>query len=295
MGEIPKTADKDTEYPHPRECGFDRQCIFGGAHLELYGEPKAGAYTPELMHNWALRFLDDRKGQPEPFFLYYASPIPHDPILPTPLNPDGKKRDGANFPYLIEYLDKQVGEIVSKLVALGLRKNTLVVFSGDNGTDRVSTAMRDGRVIKGGKHAMLDTGCQVPLIANWPGKIAPDSVHKGLVDFTDLMPTLLELAGLTAQEGIDGISFAQQLLGNPGKSREWVHTLFVNKYFVRDASWKLRENGELYDVTGAPYTETLVPPESDTSASRAAREHLNMIMTKLHPDKPAEAGKRQKK
>jgi arylsulfatase len=84
---VPKSADKDTDCPHPRDCGFDRQCVFGGAHLEDYGKPVKGLYTPDILHAWALQFLDSRKGKADPFFLYYASPIPHFPYLPTPLNP----------------------------------------------------------------------------------------------------------------------------------------------------------------------------------------------------------------
>ncbi|MCX6874646.1 MAG: sulfatase-like hydrolase/transferase [Verrucomicrobia bacterium] len=220
MAEIPRTAEADTDYPHPRECGFDRQCILGGAHLELYGDPKSKSYTPALMQDWCLRFLESQKGGRQPFFLYYASPIPHFPVLPTPLNPDAKKGDRSNFPCLIEYLDKQVGEIVRKLDELGLRNNTLILFSGDNGTDTVATVMSDGRVIKGGKHSMEDRGSHVPLLASWPGVIAPGAVYDGLVDFTDMMPTCLELAGTTAADGLDGVSFAPQLQGKPGKPQD---------------------------------------------------------------------------
>ncbi|MFA6173636.1 MAG: sulfatase-like hydrolase/transferase [Kiritimatiellales bacterium] len=297
MHEIPLTAEADTDYPHPRECGFDRQCIIGGAHLELYGEPKAGAYTPDILQGWALRFLESRKGKAEPFFLYYPSPIPHVPLLPTPLNPDGprgeikgnfgqNRGDNANYPYLIEYLDKQVGEVLSKLTELGLRENTLVVFTGDNGTHRaITTEMRDGREIKGGKGMMTDTGSQVPLLAGWPGVIQAGSRYEGLVDFTDILPTCLELAGAKAPGGIDGISFAPQLSGKPGKVREWTHSLLVDKYFVRDAKWKLRENGRLYDVSKSPRDEIQVNPENDTPESKAARIRLQAVMDKLHPAK----------
>jgi arylsulfatase A-like enzyme len=294
MREIPATAQADTTYPHPRECGFDQQCIIGGAHLELYGEPKAGAYTPELLQEWALRFLASRKGQAAPFFLYYPAPIPHDPILPTPLNPTGplgkikgnfgqKRGDLKNFPYLIEYLDRQVGEVVKKLEELGLRENTLIMFSGDNGTHSVTTEMRDGRAIPGGKGSLKDTGSWVPLLASWPGVIQAGAVYSGLVDFSDIMPTCLEVAGAPPPKGLDGVSFAPQLQGQPGHPRAWVHSLYVDKYFVREAKWKLRENGELYDVSQSPYAETLVKPESDTPESKAARVRLQATLDALHP------------
>ena len=289
MKEIPATAESDTDYPHPRACGFDRQCIFGGAHLELYGKPTSDDYTPARLQGWVIRFLESRKGKTEPFFLYYPSPIPHDPLLPTPLNSEGsngpkKRGDKGNFPYLIEYLDKQVGEVLKKLTEAGLRENTLVLFSGDNGTWRpITTEMRDGRSVSGGKGTLLDTGVWVPLLASWPGVIREGAVSKELVDFTDILPTCLELAGTASKQAIDGISFAPQLQGTSGKTREWVHSLQLDKYFVRNALWKLRENGALYDVSEAPYAETLVTPETDTPESKAVRVRLQAVMDTLHP------------
>ncbi len=290
MQEIPTTAAADTDYPHPRECGFDHQCILGGAHLVRYGAPKQGEYTPERMQAWTLRFLASRKGQAEPFFLYYASPIPHDPLLPTPLNPDmpqakGKAGNLKNFPYLVQYLDQQVGELLKKLDELGLRESTLVMFSGDNGTRGVVTEMRDGREVHGGKGSLLDTGSRVPLLANWPGVIRAGTSYEGLVDFSDIAPTCLELAGAQALEKLDGVSFAPQLRGEPGQPRAWVHTLFNVWYFVRDARWKLRETGNLYDVSHAPYEEKLIAPANDTPESKAARARLGAVMRQLHPQK----------
>jgi arylsulfatase A-like enzyme len=284
-GDVPSSPDHDTAFPHLRECGFDRQFIFDGPHLENYGNPhSAKTYPPAVLQQWCLRFLEEQKDSKRPFFLYYASPIPHFPIKPTPLHPDGK----GSFADVIEYLDMQVGEIVQKLDALGMREKTLIMFSGDNGTDNpISTVMRDGRVIKGGKHLMLDTGSHVPLLASWPGVIAPGSIYAGMVDFTDIMPTCLELAGTAPPNGLDGISFAPQLQGQPGRQpRTWVHSLFLGQYFVRDAGWKLRENGKLFDVSDAPYSERLIKPENDTIDSKAARTRLRAVMTKLHPEKP---------
>jgi arylsulfatase A len=142
--------------------------------------------------------------------------------------------------------------------------------------------MRDGREVKGGKGSLLDTGSRVPLLANWPGVIRAGSTYEGLTDFTDLMPTWIEVAGAAAPPGLDGVSFAPQLRGEPGQPREWVHTLFVGKYFVREARWKLRENGNLFD---APYGEKLIAPENDTPESKAVRFRLQAVLDKLHPRK----------
>lgn len=294
--EIPKSTTADTAYPHPRECGFDRQCLFSGGHLSTYGEPKPGQYTPELLQKWALNFLESRRGKAEPFFLYYPSPIPHGPLYATPLNPEGKPGP-QNFPYLIEYLDKQVGEILEKLTALGMRENTLVVFSGDNGTYAVTTQMRDGREVVGGKSKPTDTGSWVPLLANWSGTIKAGSVYEGMVDFTDILPTCLELAGVAPHQGVDGVSFAPQLRGKSGQPREWAFVLGGDRWFAREPKWKLNSGGQLFDVSDSPYVEALVNPENDTPESKAARARLQAVLDKVHPERriPARLKGRQSK
>lgn len=80
-----------------------------------------------------------------------------------------------------------------------------------------------------------------------------------------------------------GVSFAPQLQGQPKQPRQWIHSFFWGKYFIRDARYKLRENGDLFNVSGAAYTETLVPPGGDTAESKAAREELRGVLEKLHP------------
>jgi arylsulfatase A len=281
--EIPATSLKDTNYPHVRSCGFDRQCVFGGHHLALYGPPKAGEYTPDKLQDWTLRFLESRRDKKEPFFLYYASPIPHSPVLPTPLNPDAKKGDARNLAFVIEYLDKQVGEITRKIDELGMGKNTIIMFSGDNGTYKgVVTVMRDGRTIRGGKATMQDTGSWVPLIARWTGTVPAKSTYDGLVDFTDILPTCMELAGGKATGKLDGQSFAPQLMGKAGMPREWIYVHWVKEYFVRDARYRLHENGHLFDISESPYVERRIMPDQETPQSKMARERLGAVLRKLH-------------
>ena len=288
-GDFPAPDTVQTNARHVTDCGFDHQCVFDGAHLKDYGEPKGGLYTPQWMHDWALRFLDARKGKPEPFFLYYSSPIPHVPLKPTPLNPDSKADDKDLFPRLIEYLDKQVGELVAKVRDLGMAGDTLIFFSGDNGTNKVATELADGREVRGGKGTMLDTGSWVPLIALWPGTVPAGSACQDLTDFTDLMPTCLELAAAPSPADLDGVSFAPRLLGRRGKARQWVHVQYVDQWFARDDKYKLRETGELYDITDSPFDEKPVPDGPGQAAE--ARIRLQAVLDRLHP-KPASAPNR---
>lgn len=290
---IPATPLVDTTFPHVTACGFDRQFVFSGSRLENYGPPEPEEYVPARFHTWALRFLESRKGKPEPFFLYYASPIPHVPLRPTPLNPTETQDGNINFPPAVSYLDQQVGDLERELKELGMADNTILVFSGDNGTCNITTKMKDGSEVVGGKGTMKDTGAWVPLVVYWPAKIKVARTWDGLVQFPDLMPTFLDLAGAKAPAGIDGISFAPQLLGKAATTlRQWVHVCYrtavdetvTTQYFVRDSKWKLNYKGDLFDITASPLIERLVPPADDTAESKAARERLAELLRQLHPD-----------
>jgi arylsulfatase A-like enzyme len=275
---------EETDSKHITACGFDRQFNTLGAYMRDYGSPKPGEYAPDRIQSWVLRFLDSRKDRPEPFFLYYASPLAHTPLKPTPLNPDGPAEGIENFPFIIEYLDRQVGEVMAKLDELGMRENTLVLFSGDNGTHGFSSVMADGSVMVAGKATMKDSGSRVPLIANWRGVIEPARVSRRLVDFTDIMPTCLDLTGVPAPEGLDGVSFAPRLRGQRGTPREWVHVLMVDEYFVRDEWLKLREDGTLYDVRIPSRRETPIPPDRMSTRVIAAKQKLEAVARRLHPN-----------
>src|SRR5262249_11220478 len=147
-----------------------------------------------------------RRHKDGPFFVYYPTPLIHSPILPTPDTPKdqgkGKKKKGADSLYgqNIAYLDKLVGKLVAELDALKLREKTVIVFSGDNGS--VGEGTINGHAVDGGKHTMLEGGSRVPLIVNWPGTTPAGVVLKDLVDFSDMLPTFVELGGGTLASGI---------------------------------------------------------------------------------------------
>jgi arylsulfatase A len=281
----------------PDAAGFDDYLRFKGsgvywnkpdARPEAYRvngkELKLGTkeYMPDLMHSRVATFL--RANQTKPFFLYYSMVHVHGDIQPTPDSaPDSKDLFGDN----IRYMDKLVGKLVAELEALKLRDNTLIIFMGDNGTGKGQNARSTigGRNLSGMKGSMLECGGLVPTIANWPGKVPSGKVSADLIDSTDWLPTFAELSGgrLPAKTIFDGRSLARQLLGQSGTKREWIYNQLAAMWYVREAGWKLNEKGELYDMSGAPFTETLVPSSADTETSKAARARLTAVLAKLNP------------
>ena len=281
----------------PDEVGFDDTLRFNGSGV--YWNKKASKpepyrvnrkdreltdkeYMPDLMHDQAMSFI--RKNKTKPFFLYYSMVHVHGEIQPTPDSaPDSKDLFGDN----VLYMDKLVGKLVAELEILKLRNNTLIIFMGDNGTgkgqDPLSTI--GGRNLSGVKGTMLECGGLVPFIANWPGKTPGGKVSADLIDSTDLLATFTELSGGKLPENtiFDGHSFAPQLRGEVGKPRDWVFNQLARMWYVRDAQWKLNERGELFDMTGAPFTESPIPADSEDTVAKAARTRLAAVLTELNP------------
>jgi arylsulfatase A-like enzyme len=194
-------------------------------------------YGPDLANRFALDFIETYKDQP--FFLYYPMLLVHDEHTPTPDteprdvydnfevmthtgvpadNPYGafKGDDRRYYPNMVAYMDKLIGRVTDKLDQLGLRENTLIVLMGDNGTKACfSYTLADGSEFIGGKGHAKVNGLQVPLVLSMPGKIAPNTRYNGLVNITDIMPTLCDLAGLEIPnvDSIDGVSFWPQARG----------------------------------------------------------------------------------
>jgi arylsulfatase A-like enzyme len=241
----------------PEQSGFDEFFLWHAGHTEdkgsgfadptIYDNPTlrrdiAGAYGPDLFVEYALAFM--QRHRERPFFLYYSMVLTRDPFVPTPDSVDWqdpvkrhvetdksfsdevvamKKKSGRTkyFGDMVAYADKLVGRVVSHLEALGIRERTLVIFMADNGTHQAVVSEFRGRSVRGGKGLSLETGVRVPLIANWPGTIAPGRVSDDIIDPVDIHTTLLDAGGAKAGLGTDGLSFLPQLRGERGTPREW--------------------------------------------------------------------------
>jgi len=279
----------------PADFGFDEYLQFRGSGSYWNSQDRAKNYTvngtskplgdkeylPDVMHDFAVDFIARHRSTP--FCLYYSLSHIHAEILPTPLSaPDSKDLYADN----IHYMDHLVGKLVAELDRLQLRRNTLIIFVGDNGTggNYADRATVRGRRLSGEKGSMLEGGALVPLVANWPGVTPVGKVTSDLVDSTDFVPTFAELAGTKLPStAIDGRSFAAALRGQSGKRREWIFIQLARQWYVRDAQWKLNQAGELFDMSRAPFEELLVPADKMTPAARAGRERLQAALTKLNP------------
>lgn len=271
------------EKDSPQHFGFDESCLwqhrlgrtdneghdtrFSNPILEINGEAKRytnGEYGPDIVSDFICNFIEENKD--EPFFAYYPMLLTHCPFVPTPKSKDWDannlgsleyKGNSAYFPDMVSYMDMLVGKIISKVDNLGLSDNTLIIFTGDNGTDQPVVSILNGQKYPGGKHKTTDNGTHVPLIVRWSGIINSASECKDLVDFSDILPTICDAAKIDIPLNIpiDGISFLPQLNGKKGKPRDWIYSWYSKsgkpdklKTYTRNKEYKLYSTGEFYNV-----------------------------------------------
>ena len=297
----------------PLEAGFDESLLWqvtkekknGGERfwsplLEHNGktitaEENAGKYGPDLFSDFVCDFIERKKD--ESFFVYYPMVLVHDPFVPTPdsigdrvlKNPNKEPKDRgekkANFVAMVEYMDKLVGKITDTVDALGLGEDTIIMFTGDNGTHPKIRSNWNGRVIQGGKAGMKDNGTHVPFVARWKGQTPPGTVLPDLIDFTDFYTTLGEAAGvkMSEKDPIDGRSFLPQLRGEKGNLREWVLCHYQPYWkqepgqFARTANYKLYRDGRYYEVPADLDEANNLADSVEGDAARIREELLQLL------------------
>ncbi len=197
-------------------------------------------YGPDLECEWLMNFIEKQKDGP--FLAYWPMTLTHEPWDPTPDNTAGGLR--AN----VEYMDKLVGRLVAKVGKLGLADRTVILFTGDNGTGHA------------GKGHTTEEGVRTPLIANGAG-VRRGVVTDALVDFSDFLPTVADLAGAPLPSGVtlDGKSFAPVLRGDSNGERNWIFSYLAYERMLRDRRWLLDGAGLFWDCgnrrDGTGYTD----------------------------------------
>ncbi len=235
--------------------------------LASYAKWQQKYYAPAMMQIEALNFIEDNKNNP--FFLYYASPLPHLPLqVPqeyvdryVKLLGDEEHYNGSKgyfpnrYPHaayagMITYLDDQVGELIAKLKELDLYENTLIIFTSDNGPtytggvdapffNSAGPFMEEYGRTKGFTY---EGGIRVPMIAHWQGKIEQGTTTDHISAFWDVLPTIADLIGAETPGDIDGISFLPTLLQEQVQTKHdflyWEFPSYNGQQAVRMGKWK---------------------------------------------------------
>ncbi len=271
----------------PARLGFDEFMLWMGRGTpDRYWSPRyhrhdgifqgrSDQYGPDVTHDFLVEFM--KRHRDRPFFVYYSAVLTHFPFTRTP----DSRNDAHHVQDMVAYLDKTMGRLADDLDRLGLRDNTFLVFTSDNGPQGEPLGTVRGRPMIGAKGDVGEGGVRTPLIVNCPARVPAGRVCPDLADFTDLLPTVLDLADvpLPADLGADGRSLAPQILGRAGTPREWVHAQHGRDFFLADHRWKLYGDGRLVDISDSPVAET--PVAADDPAAAAARTRLSAAMAAL--------------
>ncbi len=302
-----------SEKDSPGHFGFDDALLwqhtrrpprFANPGLERNGKEldyNNGEYGPTLINDFALEFVTTNKNRP--FFLYYPMILTHNPFQPTPDSPEWDpktngeqaKQAPKHFADMTAYMDKMIGRLVAKLDELGIRENTLLLFIGDNGTNKSITSRFKGADYAGGKGTQTARGSHVPFIANWPARIAPGKVNRDLVGSVDFLPTVCAAAGATvpAASAQDGRSFLPQLLGQAGKPREWLYTWYSpdggkngDWEFAMSTSYKLYRDGKFFDLKADPFEAKPLSVAAQKGEAAAAAKSLQAALDSYATARP---------
>lgn len=237
---------------------------------------KIGVYSHDLFVNKALQFVKENKN--EPFFLYLAFTIPHYELTVPEDSKEPYKKQGweertlvsrkggyqhdedgnATYAGMVSRMDRDMGRLFDLLKSLGIDKNTLVIFTSDNGHEYDRGFFDSNGKFRGHKRDLYEGGIRIPFIARWPGQIAAGTETNHISAFWDFLPTACDIAGLhPTSDDIDGISYLPTLLGSPGQQEhDYLYWEFNEQQgpvqAIRKGKWKavkfLNKPIELYDL-----------------------------------------------
>ena len=237
----------DWEEFNPVNHGFDSFYGFmeyGNKATAIYRNKKIvekiksktdGVHSPKLLAA-GIEFIKANKDQP--FFLYYASPLPHVRWRPHEKFVGTSKQ--GTYGDVVQEIDWQVGAIMDTLDELGLADNTLVVYVSDNGPQLSIEGHGSAGVLRDGKWTNFEGGIRVPCIMRWPGKIPAGSTNNEITGIIDMLPTFSAIAGIDVPSDrvIDGRNILPYMLGERVDAP--IHDLFVVPgATIRYQDWKL--------------------------------------------------------
>eukprot|EP01029_Cantina_marsupialis_P009716 TRINITY_DN225168_c0_g2_i1.p2 TRINITY_DN225168_c0_g2~~TRINITY_DN225168_c0_g2_i1.p2 ORF type:complete len:467 (+),score=7.39 TRINITY_DN225168_c0_g2_i1:103-1503(+) len=234
---------------------------------------KREIHSHELLTKDALHFIEENKEQP--FFLYLSYIVPHAELAaPEEYMKQyrGKfsetafkgghyyKQENPKAAYaaMVSMMDADVGKIRTRLKELGIDKNTLVIFTSDNGPHAAGGNDPDffdsNGKFRGYKRDLYEGGIRSPFVACWPGKIKAGSSSEHISAFWDFMPTACELAGVDTPKELDGISYLPALLGQEQAEHDYLYWEFhekAGKQAIRKGKWKALRLGVKKDKNAA--------------------------------------------
>lgn len=294
----------------PEDAGFDDFCLWqiedrGFRFKDPTIESKRDGlktypekYGPDMFYEYLADFMERKKDTS--FFAYFPMVLTHGPFLPTPdmeefaaYKAKDRTNDTTYFRNMVNYMDKIVGQIIDKAAALGIEQNTLIMFIGDNGTDRRVISYKGSQKIPGRKGYPVEWGTHVPFISYWPGTIQAEQRNENLIDFTDFLPSIVEASGGVISKDFftDGNSFYSQLIGEQSTPRDWIFCSYAPNWgkftpstYVQDRRYKLYTDGRFYDFQTDLMEEHPIDTASLKGEAKASLEMFREVLADMETE-----------
>ena len=283
-----------------KQHGFDEHCVWPGVEanqpeteerfwdglIATNGKRARVPYGPDTINRFLIDFVKRHKDRP--FLVYYPMLLTHGPHTTTPLNKSNPPEDKpALYAGNVTYMDQLIGKLVRAVDDLELTKRTVIIFTGDNGS--ASSGILNGKPYPKGKGREADWGVHVPFIVRAPFLTSGGRVSRDLIDFTDLYPSFLELAGIHSHKNLklDGRSFVPSLRGSvdPFEKRSWIYSQIGNFRMIRDWHHLLDNRDAFHDMNKDPLQQHKVNPLDKIAPGR--RDRLQMILKRFPANAPA--------
>jgi len=298
------------------QFGFDSYCVWNPFPIKpgsRYKDPhlyENGAYLPDdsikgkygedMIGDYAYNFM--KQNVKNSFFLEYSFDLCHQPFCPTPDDPafatwnanqPSSPSDTMYFKSMVEYMDKKVGQFMQEIKGLGIAENTIIFYLGDNGTDAEIYSYYNNALMEGGKGKSIEAGTHVPFIVYWQGKVTAGTISNNLLDLTDFMPTIADIAGTTVPASygtMDGTSFYPEIMGQTGDPRSWVYCYYnpfvpgkprVTKIWAQDENYKLYSTGDFFNYTSDLLEKKPLASDKLTDSQVQIKNMLDSVLTRL--------------
>ena len=286
--------------------GFDEHCVWTETQSEhtetgdqnrkrllvINGLRDTTPYDPNKIQSFLTEFIT--REREAPFLVYYPMLLPNDPDfaaepdIAASRNTDPEREVEPHlYAQQVTRMDQIVGALINSIDKAGLRRNTLIIFTSDNGS--ATAGILHNKPYAKGKSERADRGAHVPFIVRAPFLTRGGRASRDLIDFTDLYTTVLDLAKIDPPHGIvlDGRSFVPSLRGSedPFEKRNWIFSQIGDFRMLRDWHHILDSDGSFHDLTKDPLQQSSVSPLDKIAPGR--RQRLQMILERFPENTPA--------
>lgn len=258
-------------------------------------------HAAEIMDQKAIQWLANNHDSP--FFLYFATPLPHVSLQAPQFEIDKYKDLFNDTPYLadqwylpcrypratyaamVSCIDRYVGNLMAEVKRLGLDDNTIIMFCSDNGPTfnggSQSAFFDSAQGRRGLKCSLYEGGVRVPYLVRWPGKVKPNSTSNTPSAMWDMFPTLCETAGIKSPAGLDGVSLLPSLLA---KGEQKQHDYF---YWEDNCNLQAVQVGEFKLIRFLPSENVMLfnlksDPRETTDLSKKMPEKVQELLRKIN-------------